>query len=174
MEDPDEAAEQSDEASDTKPFMGWDPTEAAEQFAETDTKPIIKEEDPTDGAGQPLEDGDDKEAGGKWTRSQRRAAASVRCYTEGARLLIAASLAARTSTSSVERGGGASQNQKPAMRAHEKRFECNICKKCFFSKATLVEHNSTQPCTKPLRCEICKQSFSLKQSLLKHIKTHIV
>ena len=53
-------------------------------------------------------------------------------------------------------------------KTRESLFECDICKKSFYSKSNLKKHQKIHTGEVPFECKICKKRFNQ----LIHLKTH--
>ncbi|XP_076234968.1 uncharacterized protein LOC143179556 [Calliopsis andreniformis] len=67
--------------------------------------------------------------------------------------------------------GGLSRHVKD-VHAKLKNFMCDICGKCFASKATKEDHRRTHTGERPYICDSCGKTFKSKASLYIHSKLH--
>lgn len=66
----------------------------------------------------------------------------------------------------IEMGG------KDMKKSKERQYECQICKKSYFSKSALYTHKQTHKEGRPFSCDKCHATFKFRNSLNGHLKTH--
>jgi KRAB domain-containing zinc finger protein len=58
------------------------------------------------------------------------------------------------------------------LKKHEKKFECQVCQKKFFTKQLLRCHSKSHE--KPFECDLCGHRVAFKQNLRRHINVHLI
>jgi len=57
-------------------------------------------------------------------------------------------------------------------KSKERKYECETCKKSYFTSLQLKAHKKVHVDDRPFACEQCGSRFKFKVALTTHIKTH--
>jgi len=57
-------------------------------------------------------------------------------------------------------------------KSKDRKHECKICKKSFYSLWHLKTHNKSHEEERPFGCELCSDTFKFKNSLRLHMRSH--
>ena len=66
----------------------------------------------------------------------------------------------------------AHESCKVYTKSKERKFECEICKKAYYTKTQLKTHEISHKDERPFSCEICGATFRYKNSLTGHVRSH--